>query len=108
MKISMNHLELIEFLRTEIDRRHPHKKPPYYFSKRVKEGDLTRTALIDFLDDTVTEQTLRNLCTEIDTDWDTSRITAVLRTNPKFEAGLRAGCGEIAFMINDYLRTQTE
>jgi len=108
MKISMDHLKLIEFLRAEIGRRHPHKKPPYYFSKRVKEGNLTRTALIDFLDDPVVGQALRYFCSEIDTDWDAPRITEVLMGNSRFEAGMRASCEEIALMINEYLRTQTE
>jgi hypothetical protein len=121
MEIPIDHPKLIEFLRSEINRRHPHKKPPYYFSKRVKEGNLTRMGLSDFLDDPTVTESLKEFCAEVNTDWDASRITEVLMSiifsrasdqhkvgNVEFEAVMRDRCAQIGLMINDYLRPQTK
>jgi hypothetical protein len=117
MEIPIDHPKLIEFLRSEINSRHPHKKPPYYFSKRVKEGNPTRLGLFDFLDDPVVTESLKGICAEINTDWDTSRITEILMSgifprisdqhkagNAEFEAVTRDKCAQIGSMIDDYLR----
>jgi len=121
MEMPIDYPKLMEFLRSEISRRHPHKKPPYYFSKRVKEGNLTRMGLFDFLDDPVVTESLKDLCAEINTDWDASKITDVLMFiisprvsgqhkagNAQFEAVMRDRCAQIGSMINDYLKTQTK
>jgi hypothetical protein len=113
--------KLIEFLRSEINNRHPHKKPPYYFSKRVKEGNPTRLGLFDFLDDPVVIESLKDFCAEIKTDWDTSRITEILMSgilpricdqhkagNAEFEAVMKDRCAQIGSMIDDYLRLRTK
>jgi hypothetical protein len=121
MEIPIDHPKLIEFLRSEIDRRHPHKKPPYYFSKRVKEGNLTRTGLFDFLDDPVVMESLKDFCAGIESDWDASRITEVLLSiifprvsgqhkvgNAEFGTVTRDRCAQIGSMIDDYLRPQSK
>jgi hypothetical protein len=121
MGIRIEYPKLIEFLRSEINRRHPHKKPPYYFSKRVKEGNLTRMGLFDFLDDPAVTESLKDFCAEINTDWDASRITQVIMSrviprvsdqhkvgNAEFEAIMGDRCAQIGMMINDYLRPQTK
>ena len=120
MEIPIDHPKLMEFLRSEINRRHPHKKPPYYFSKRVKEGNPTRMGLFDFLDDPAVTESLRDFCAEINTDWASSRITEVLMSlilprvlsnqdkvgNAELEAVMMDRCAQIGSMINDYLRAQ--
>jgi hypothetical protein len=120
MQISIDHAKLIVFLRSEIDRRHPHKKPPYYFSKYVREGNLTRTGLFDLLDDPVVTETLKECCAEINTDWNASGIAEILMSiilarvsdheagNVEFKAVMMDRCAQIASMINDYLRSQTK
>jgi hypothetical protein len=121
MGIPIDHPKLVEFLRSEINRRHPHKKPPYYFSKHVKEGNLTRMGLFDFLDDPAVTESLKDFCAEINTDWEASRITEVLISkifprvsgqhkvgNAEFEAVMRDRCAQIGSMINDYLSPQTK
>jgi hypothetical protein len=117
MEIPIDNPKLTEFLRSEINRRHPHKKPPYYFSKQVKEGNLTRTALFDFLDDPVVAESLKDFCAEVNADWDASRIAEVLMSRilpraadqlkvggTESEAVIRDRCAQIGSMINDYLR----
>jgi hypothetical protein len=120
MEIPIDHPKLVEFLRSEINRRHPHKKPPYYFSKHVREGNLTRTGLFDFLDDPVVTESLKDFCAEINTDWDASRITEILMSmifarvsdqqaaNVEFKAAMMGRCAQIASMINDYLKPPTK
>ena len=115
MERPIDHPKLIEYLRSEINRRHPHKKPPYYFSRHVKEGNVTRTGLFDFLDDPVVTESLKDFCAEINTDWDASRITEMLTSiifakvsdqqagNVEFKAVMRDRCAQIASMISDYL-----
>jgi hypothetical protein len=116
MEMPIDHPKLMEFLRSEISRRHPHKKPPYYFSRQVKEGNVTRTELFDFLDDPAVSESLKEFCAEINTDWDASRITEILMSkifarvsdqqagNVEFKAVMRGRCAQIASMINEYLR----
>jgi hypothetical protein len=121
MEMPMDYPKLLEFLRLEIDRRHPHKKPPYYFSKRVREGNPTRLGLFEFLDDRDVTESLKDFCAEINTDWDTSRITEILMSiifprisdrhkagNAEFEAVMRDRCAQIGSMIDDYLKLQTK
>jgi hypothetical protein len=121
MEMPIDYPRLIEFLRSEIDRRHPHKKPPYYFSKLVKEGNPTRLGLFDFLDDSIVVESLKDFCAGINTDWDTSKITELLMStifprmsdqnkvrNVGFEATMRDKCAQIGSMIDDYLRLQTK
>jgi hypothetical protein len=121
MGMPIDYPKLIEFLRSEIDRRHPHKKPPYYFSKRVREGNPTRLGLFEFLDDSVVAESLKDFCAEINTDWDASRIAELLMStifprmsdqhkigNAGLEAAMRDKCAQIGSMIDDYLRLQTK
>jgi hypothetical protein len=87
----------------------------------VKEGNLTRTGLFDFLDDPFVMESLKDFCAEIDTDWDASRITEVLLSkifprvsgqhkvgNAEFGAVIRDRCAQVGLMIDDYLRPQTK
>ena len=121
MQISIDHAKLIEFLRSEIDRSHPHKKPPYYFSRRVKEGNPIRMGLFDFLDDPVVAESLKDFCADINADWDSSRIADVLRSmifqklsdqhkvgNAESESVMKDRCVQIGSMIDDYLRSHTK
>jgi len=77
--------------------------------------------LFDFIDDPVVTESLKDFCAKMNTDWDASRITAVLMSiifprildqhnarNVEFEAVMRDRCAQISSMINDYLRAQTK
>jgi hypothetical protein len=86
----------------------------------VKEGNLTRTGLFEFLDDPVVTESLKDFCAEINTDWDAPRITEILMSiifarvsdqqagNVEFKAVMMSRGAQIASMINDYLRSQTK
>jgi hypothetical protein len=121
MKMPIDDSKLVEFLRSEINRRHPHKKPPYYFSKRVKEGNPIRMELFDFLDDPAVTESLKEFCAEINTDWGALKISEVLISiifprvsnqhkvkNSEYETVLRDRCTQIGSMIDDYLKAQTK